>query len=61
MIKQYSAVKINKVLYASVAIVSKHVALTIHTHTHTHKIYNGERAVSSINGAGKTKQLHIKN
>ena len=24
------------------------------------KIYNGERAVSSINGAGKTKQLHIK-
>ena len=25
------------------------------------KIYNGEKIVSSINGAGKTGQLHVKN
>ena len=24
------------------------------------KIYNGEKTVSSINGAGKTRQLHVK-
>ena len=25
------------------------------------KIYNGEKTVSSISGAGKTGQLHVKN
>ena len=24
------------------------------------RIYNGEKAVFSINGAGKTRQLHVK-
>ena len=25
------------------------------------RIYNGEKTVSSINGAGKTRELHVKN
>ena len=39
----------------------------INPHTYGHlilikeaKIYNGEKAVSSISGAGKTGQLHVK-